>query len=110
MQNSQESKLDITHLTEKIKKFFREKFSNLSSETVGWVAILFLHGATIPGLLALMSGITDSPPPVDVVLMVWTGLLLFFIKAAVQKDMLNIITIGIGFMMQALMMMLIFFK
>jgi hypothetical protein len=47
---------------------------------------------------------------VDVVLMIWTGLLLLFAKAAVQKDMLNIVTIGLGFMVQALMMILIFFK
>jgi hypothetical protein len=110
MQNSQDFRGNSFSLTGKMKQFFREKFSYLSSETVGWVAILFLHGATIPGLLALMTGITDTPPPVDVVLMVWTGLLLFFIKAAVQKDMLNIITIGVGFMVQAIMIMLIFFK
>jgi hypothetical protein len=42
--------------------------------------------------------------------MIWTGLLLLFAKAAVQRDLLNIITIGLGFMAQALMMMLIFFK
>jgi hypothetical protein len=57
-----------------------------------------------------MTGLTNTPPPVDVVLMIWTGLLLLFAKAAVQKDMLNIITIGVGFMIQAIMMMLIFFK
>jgi hypothetical protein len=110
MQNSQGSKIGMSNLAEKIKKFFGERFSNLSSETIGWVGILFLHGATVPSLLALMTGLTGTPPPVDVVLMVWTGLLLFFIKAAVQKDMLNIITIGVGFMIQAIMMMLIFFK
>jgi len=57
-----------------------------------------------------MSGLTDSLPPVDLVLLVWTGLVLMFIKAAVQKDMLNLVTIGIGFIVQAMMMALIFFK
>jgi hypothetical protein len=33
-----------------------------------------------------------------------------FIKAAVQKDMLNVVTIGFGFIIQAVMMALIFFK
>jgi hypothetical protein len=113
MQNSQESKnsgSSIYSVAEKVKQFFFNKISKFSSETLGWVAVLFLHGATIPGLLAMMTGLTDTPPPVDVVLMIWTGLLLLFAKAAVQRDLLNIITIGLGFMAQALMMMLIFFK
>jgi hypothetical protein len=33
-----------------------------------------------------------------------------FVKAAVQKDMLNIITIGVGFIIQSVLMVLIFFK
>jgi hypothetical protein len=33
-----------------------------------------------------------------------------FLKAAIQKDMLNIVTIGVGFIAQAVMMALIFFK
>jgi hypothetical protein len=41
---------------------------------------------------------------------VWAGLALLFIKAAVQKDMLNVVTIGFGFIVQAVMMALIFFK
>lgn len=102
--------MDLYNMTDYIKKFFGENISKFSSETLGWLALLFIHGATIPALLALMAGITDNPPPVDVVLMVWTGLLLLFAKAAVQKDMLSIFTIGIGFVVQAVMMMLIFFK
>jgi hypothetical protein len=49
-------------------------------------------------------------PGVDLVLLVWTGLTLLFVKAAVQKDMLNMVTIGIGFILQAVLMALIFFK
>jgi hypothetical protein len=44
------------------------------------------------------------------VLLVWTGLTLLFVKAAVQKDMLNLVTIGFGFVIQATLMALIFFK
>ncbi len=108
MKNLQE--FNIQNFAESIKSFFKEKTSNLSSETLGWLAILFIHGATIPSLLALMVGLTDNVPPIDVILMVWAGLFLFFIKSAVQKDMLNLITIGLGFMVQSVMMILIFFK
>jgi len=94
----------------KFKDFIQNKFSQISSETVGWLAVIVLHAATVPSLLAVMSGLTDRLPGVELVLLVWTGLTLLFIKAAVQKDMLNLITIGIGFILQAVMMALIFFK
>jgi hypothetical protein len=110
MTNLQESKLNFQSLTEKINIFFTEKSKKLSAETLNWVGILLLHGATVPNLLALMAGITDNPPPVDMVLLVWAGLIMFFIKSALQKDLLNMLTIGFGFVLQALLMMLIFFK
>ena len=92
------------------KTFVQTKFSVISSETFGWLAVVVLHSATIPSLLAVMTGLTDRLPGVDLVILVWTGLALLFIKAAVQKDMLNVVTIGFGFMIQAIMMALIFFK
>jgi hypothetical protein len=95
---------------EQFKNSVKEAVSTLSSEAVGWIAILVLHAATIPSLLALMSGLSDTPPSVDLVLMVWTALTLFFVKAAVQKDMLSMVTIALGFIVQAVMMALIFFK
>lgn len=101
-----------------MKEFSMEKFrsnlaeccSKLSAETLEWLAILILHSATLPSFLAVMSGLTDNMPAVDLVLMVWLGLSLLFVKAAVKKDMFNIVTIGFGFMLQAAMLALIFFK
>jgi hypothetical protein len=84
--------------------------SKISSEAVGWISVLVLHAATIPTLLAVMSGLTDRMPPVDLVLMIWAALTLLFVKAAVQKDMLNIVTITFGFVVQSVLMALIFFK
>lgn len=95
---------------EKFTDFVQNKFSHISAETVGWLAVIILHASTVPSMLAVMSGLTDRLPAVDLVLLVWAGLSLLFIKAAVQKDMLNLVTIGIGFIIQAVMMALIFFK
>jgi hypothetical protein len=92
------------------KDFVQNKISHISAETFGWLAVITLHGSTIPSLLAVMAGLTDRLPAVDLVLLVWGGLSLLFVKAAVQKDMLNVITIGFGFIIQAIMMALIFFK
>jgi hypothetical protein len=95
---------------ESFKTFVTTKFTAISSETFGWLAVIVLHASTIPSLLAVMAGLTDRLPGVDLVLLVWAGLTLLFVKAAVQKDMLNVVTIGFGFIVQAVMMALIFFK
>ena len=94
----------------KFKTFVTEKISHISAETFGWLAAIVLHASTIPSLLAVMAGLTDRLPGVDLVLLVWAGLTLMFVKASIQKDMLNIVTIGLGFIVQAVMMALIFFK
>ena len=98
--------IDITQIIE----FVQTKISVISAETFGWLAAIVLHAATVPSMLAVMAGLTDRLPGVDLVLLVWTGLTLLFIKATIQKDMLNIVTIGLGFIIQATLMALIFFK
>jgi hypothetical protein len=95
---------------EKFKTFVTEKFGQTSAETLGWLSIILLHAATVPSFLAIMSGLTDRAPSIDLVLLISTALTLLFIKAAVQKDMLNLITIGLGFIVQASMLALIYFK
>lgn len=99
----------INNLNE-LKEFVGSRISKISAETFGWVAVVILHSFTVPTLLAVMTGLTDRMPSVDLVLLVWAGLSLLFVKAAVQKDMLNVVTIGLGFIVQSVMMALIFFK
>jgi len=100
----------ILNYIAELGKDFKEKITHLSSETIHWMAILCFHAATAPNLLGLMFGMTDTMPPIDFVLILWAGLGLMFMKAIIQKDRLNLITIGIGFMAQAVIMALIFFK
>ena len=95
---------------EKVSTFVREKVAHVSAETLGWLAVIVIHAATIPSLLAVMAGLTDKMPSADIILLMWTGLTLMFVKASVQKDMLNVITIGVGFIIQSVLMVLIFFK
>ena len=91
-------------------KNIKEHAPHLSAETMGWVAVILMHLATIPTLLAVLTGLTEKMPPVDLVLFAWAGLFCFFIKAAIQKDFLNIVTIGFGFFVQAALMAMIIFK
>lgn len=93
-----------------IGEFLRTKLSRISADTLGWMSNIVLHAATVPAMIALMTGLTDKYPPVDVVLMLWSALCLLFFRAVLLKDLLNIITIGMGFMVQAVLMTLIFFK
>lgn len=91
-------------------RFIRTHAPNISAEAAGWCAVVLLHLATIPTLLAVLTGLTEKLPPVDLVLFGWAGLFLLFLKATVQKDLLNIVTIGFGFFIQACVLALIVFK
>jgi len=86
-----------------------EGFSKASADTFAWISVVVLLGATVPGFLAVMAKVTDKMPPLDITLMLWTGLLLYFIRSAILKDMLMVVTIGLGFAIQAILLGLIFF-
>lgn len=90
--------------------FLKTKLGKISADTLAWMTNILLHCVTIPSFLALMTGLTDKTPPVDVILMLWSALGLLFFRAVLLKDLLNIITIGVGFMLQAVALVLIFFK
>lgn len=90
--------------------WLQEHLPRLSAETLQWMAALVLHAATVPTLLALMTGLSDRTPSLDIVLFMWAGLVLLFMRAVVLKDMLNIVTVGTGFIVQAVLMALILFK
>ena len=104
------SKIDFDRIKNQVAEFFTTHFSKISADTMGWLAAIALHAATIPTLLALLTGLTDSTPSVDVILFLWLGLVLLFGRAIILKDLLNISTIGLGFVIQASLMALILFK
>lgn len=93
-----------------MREFVSTNLARVSSETVGWLAVLFIHCATIPSILGLLFGISDRLPSIDVVLFLWTGLILLLIKALVNKDTLNIVTISVGFIVQAGLLGLLVFR
>jgi len=93
-----------------VRTFVTNSLAKISADTLGWLAAIVFHAATIPTLLALLSGLSDHTPSLDVVLFLWAGLALLFLRSIVLKDVLNIITIGSGFIVQAALMALILFK
>ena len=108
--NSAKTKIHNFFDLDLLVKNIKEHAPHVSAETMGWVAVILMHLATIPTLLAVLTGLTEKMPPVDMVLFSWTGLFCFFIKATIQKDILNIVTIGLGFFIQAGLMSMIIFK
>lgn len=104
------NKISFDKIKQSIVEFFTTHFSKISADTLGWLAAIALHAATIPTLLALLTGMTDDTPNVDIVMFMWLGLILLFGRAIILKDMLNIVTIGFGFVVQAILMALILFK
>ena len=93
-----------------IIKFFTDHLGKISADTLGWLATIVIHCATVPTLLALLTGLSDHTPSLDIVLFTWAGLVLLFGRAIILRDMLNIITIGAGFIGQAVIMAMILFK
>jgi hypothetical protein len=93
-----------------LRTWLEQHLPKVSAETLGWLAVVLIHSATIPTLLALLTGLSDSVPNLDIVLFMWAGLLLLFFRAVVLRDLLNIVTIGLGFITQAVIMAMILFK
>jgi hypothetical protein len=104
------TKIDFDEIRAHVTEFFVAHFSAISAETLGWMAAICLHAATIPTLLALLTGLTDNTPSVDIVMFMWLGLVMLFGRAVILKDLLNIVTIAFGFVIQAVLMALILFK
>jgi hypothetical protein len=101
-------KLDA--LLNSLRAWLEQHLPRVSADTLGWLAVVVIHCATIPTLLALLTGLSDLVPNLDIVMFMWAGLVLLFFRAVVLKDMLNIITVGLGFIVQAVIMAMILFK
>jgi hypothetical protein len=95
---------------ERANVWLAKNLPRVSADTLGWLAVILIHCATIPTLLALLTGLSDNVPNLDIVLFMWAGLVLLFVRSVVLKDTLNIITIGTGFIVQAVIMAMILFK
>ena len=76
----------------------------------GWVGMVLIHSATLPTTLGVILGYSDKTPPVSMVILVWTGLMLFLFRAIVQKDTLYIVSNAVGFFFNSILLALIVFK
>jgi hypothetical protein len=79
------------------------------SELSGWIGMILIHSATLPVTLGIILGYTDTLPPASMILLVWSGLFLFLIRAIAQNDKLYIISNSIGFFFNSILLVLIVF-
>ena len=78
-----------------------------SAEVGGYLGMACIHGATLPTSIGILMGWTHHMPPLSMVLFVWIGLILFFIRALVRFDWLYLISNGIGLIANTLLLVLI---
>jgi len=120
MSNQMQPKIE-SNMMDKVydmtKRFFRRMWLEFKAsirkvtiDGIGWTALLTLHAVTIPTLIGLMTGLSDKTPPIDMILILWIGLALFYFKAILEKNIVSIVIIGLGFIAQSVLMALIFFK
>ena len=77
------------------------------SEIGGWIGMILIHGATVPTTLSVILGYSSELPPLSMVLLVWSGLFLFLLRAIVARDTLYIVSNTIGFFFNTILLTLI---
>ena len=78
-----------------------------NAEIGGYLGMAAIHGATLPTSVGVVMGWTDHLPPLSMVLLVWIGLILFFVRALVRFDWLYLISNGIGLIANSVLLILI---
>jgi hypothetical protein len=91
---------------EKVTDMMTKKFG----EFCGWVGLVLIHGATLPVTYMALKGAAVVLPPLSMVILLWSGLLLFFVRSAIQKDRLYMVSNGVGFFLQSIMLSMLVFQ
>ena len=108
--NTENTNVATTSLVQKVLGYLINHVPKITADTLEWLALVVLHCTTVPTMMAMMAGLTDRAPSLDIVLFVWTGLILLFARAVLLKNMFNIVTNGAGFIAQAFALAFILFK
>ena len=76
------------------------------SELGGWIGMILIHGATLPTSISVILGKTTTLPPLNMVLLIWSGLFLFLLRAIARKDTLYIVSNSVGFFFNTILLSL----
>ena len=85
----------------------KTKLMKTFAEICGWLGAGLIHFATIPTTLGVILGNNPRLPEISLVVLVWTGLFLYLIRALARKDWLYIISNAIGFFLNSILLIII---
>lgn len=91
----------------KKEKKMRKILNMAKPELCGWLGMILVQSATLPTTLANLLGFSNQLPPISMVLLVWTGLALYFVRAYYQRDILYMFSNGLGFVLNSILLALI---
>jgi len=80
------------------------------AEIAGYLGMVLIHSATLPPTIKVILGLATVLPPIEMVLLVWSGLMLFLVRAFANNDRLYIISNAVGFFFNSVLLALIVFK
>ena len=88
---------------------FLSHFQGVNNQ-LGWAGVILLQGATLPSMLARLNGGEEANlPPLSMVLMVWLGLGFYLARAIRQRDMVYIVSNGVGMFLNSVLLAMIVF-
>ncbi len=76
-------------------------------ELAGWIGMILVQCATVPTAVYNIMGWSDKLPPLSMVLLVWSGLICYFVRAYAQRDQLYMVSNGVGFVLNTILLALI---
>ncbi len=88
----------------------KQYFSGLGASTLNWVSIVIGHCIFLPTALALLTGLSDVTPGLDIVILVQALLMTMFIRSIVSRDSLGTILHGLGWCGQSLLLPMVVFR
>lgn len=88
----------------------KTKMAGIGNDTLNWVSIILGHCVFLPSSLAILTGLTDRTPGLDIVILVQAALMLSFIRSVAIKDGVASVLHGLGWFGQSLLLGMIVFK
>lgn len=80
------------------------------SNVAGWLGMVLIQSSTLPVTYNVLMGNSTHVPPFSMIFLVWSGIILYLIRAIIQKDIVHITSNTIGFVTQSALMALVVFK
>lgn len=90
--------------------FTKYKLAGISSVSLEWATIILLHCASIPSILSFILGVVDHMPGIDIILFLWVGLFVYFIKSFMENNRIVLFTNATGFFIQAMLLATVVFQ